>query len=246
MHMFAFGTHSTINPVSWSLEIEVQFYCVAPLLGGVFAIPDRRLRGLVYLAMMIPSIVLRSVFDQDLKQIHLDQTLLGYGFYFIVGFLALELFMSGALDSNEPRRCAIDVIGALSVAVLLWPFEMPKVFSAIAFAPACLGLFVAAFRGVMFGTFFSSEFVVVIGGMCYSIYLLHYGAMIAMTRLVGQELVMPGGLWLTTLLFLIVIAPLSIAPCVAFFAIVEGPCMRRNWHRDLYARLRAKLYSRGG
>jgi peptidoglycan/LPS O-acetylase OafA/YrhL len=245
VHMFIFGTPSTINPISWSLEIEVQFYCVAPLLAGVFAVTHRQIRYLIYLALMTPSIIMRSIFDLDLQQIHLDQTLLGYGFYFVVGFLALELYMDGTLALHKKRHFALDLVGGLSVVTLLWPYEIPKLLAAIVFVPACLGLFLAAFRGVIFNAFFSSELIVVIGGMCYSIYLLHYGVMFALTRFIGQELVLPGGLWATTLVFLVVIVPASIGPCVAFFALVERPCMRRNWHRDLYASLRAKLGDRG-
>ena len=153
--------------------------------------------------------------------------------------------MCGALASDKPKRYTFDLIGGLSVVVLLRPSEVPKLLSAIVFVPACLGLFVAAFRGVLFSSFFSSEFVVVVGGMWYSIYLLHYGVMVALTRFIGQELVLPGGLWLTTTLFLAVVVPASIAPCIAFFALVERPCMKRNWHRDLYSRLRAKLCLQG-
>src|SRR5581483_4845753 len=35
---------STINPVAWSLEIEVQFYILAPLLACVFLIRHKWLR----------------------------------------------------------------------------------------------------------------------------------------------------------------------------------------------------------
>lgn len=243
--MFVFGTESTVNPVSWSLEIEVQFYCVAPLLARVFTISNKKVRWLIYLALMTPSIVMRSVFDEDLAQIHLDRTLFGYGFYFVIGFLALEFYMAGALDVRNKRRIVFDIVGALSVVALLWPYEMPKLFSAILFVPACLGLFIAAFRGVICGAFFSSELVVVLGGMCYSIYLLHYGFIFALTKFIGQDLVLPGGLWLTTLAFLAVIVPASIAPCIAFFTLVERPCMRRNWHRELFAAVRTRLYQRG-
>jgi peptidoglycan/LPS O-acetylase OafA/YrhL len=125
--------------------------------------------------------------------------------------------------------------------VLLWPTEMPKLACAIAFIPACIGLFVAAFRGVILGWFFSNEYVVVLGGMCYSIYLLHYAAMVFLAKSLGAYLVLPGPLWVTTLAFLGLLVPLSIAPCVVFFAFIERPCMNRDWHRRLGSRLWSRL-----
>ena len=44
VHSLTYGTWSRINFVAWSLEIEVQFYLLAPLLAWLFAIPGRRLR----------------------------------------------------------------------------------------------------------------------------------------------------------------------------------------------------------
>jgi peptidoglycan/LPS O-acetylase OafA/YrhL len=45
MHYLIFQAPSAINSVAWSLEIEVQFYILAPLLSMVFAIRNGDLRG---------------------------------------------------------------------------------------------------------------------------------------------------------------------------------------------------------
>ena len=44
LHNVIYGTQSTVIGVAWSLEIEVQFYLLVPLLTLVFAIRDSRLR----------------------------------------------------------------------------------------------------------------------------------------------------------------------------------------------------------
>jgi peptidoglycan/LPS O-acetylase OafA/YrhL len=241
VHMLVFGTHSTVNPVSWSLEIEVQFYCIAPLLFGVFALKDLRLRFLVYFAITAPSIAMRALFDEQLSGVHLDQSILGYGFYFIVGLVALELYFSGTLATDKPKRYVFDAIGIISMVALLWPADMSKLASALIFPPACIGLFVAAFRGVVLGWFFSNEYVVVLGGTCYSIYLLHYAVMVFLAKAFGASIVLPGPLWLTTFAFLGLLVPLSIAPCLVFFVLIERPCMNRDWHRRLGAQLKSRL-----
>jgi peptidoglycan/LPS O-acetylase OafA/YrhL len=53
VHSLWFGAQSAINPVTWSLEVEVQFYCLAPLLAGIFALRPKRLRRAVLLALVI-------------------------------------------------------------------------------------------------------------------------------------------------------------------------------------------------
>jgi len=36
MHSLVFGDMSTVNPPAWSLEVEIQFYIMAPLLALTF------------------------------------------------------------------------------------------------------------------------------------------------------------------------------------------------------------------
>ena len=44
LHNLIYNGDSTINVVAWSLEVEVQFYVLVPLLARIFAIPDNRMR----------------------------------------------------------------------------------------------------------------------------------------------------------------------------------------------------------
>lgn len=233
LHQLIYGTRSTINPVSWSLEIEVQFYCLAPLLAIAFAARSSVARMLAIASMMVPSIVMYVFFDEQLANQHLNQTILGYAFYFLTGFMALELFLSGAFDSPRGKGWTYDVIGVAAVVALLWPGEISRLSRTLMFPPACIALFASAFRGRAFNAFFTSPAVVVTGGMCYSIYLLHYGIMILAARVLGPSLLAVVGpanvAWATTLLF-VTIVPISILPCVLFFVAVEKPCMRRGWH----------------
>ena len=237
VHMIVFGEHSTINPVAWSLEIEVCFYCIAPALAYVFALPSMAVRITLMLVLMAPSIVMRTLLDEELARIHLDQTILGYGFYFLVGFIALELFMSRYFARSR-GGIAFDLAGVIAMAALLWPGDQTKLQAALVFVPACLALFAAAFRGLYLHAFFTNPWVVVFGGMCYSIYLLHYGFMIFATKAIGKFLVVSEQEWLVTVVFLMIIVPISVAPCIAFYLLVEKPCMQRGWYGRFVARVK--------
>ena len=238
VHMFVFGQFSTINPVLWSLEIEVCFYCIAPVLTTVFSLRSMKTRLAIIAAMMVPSIIMRSYFDNDLSRVHLDMTILGYGFYFLTGFLALELYLSGYLIRGR-GGAIFDLLGLIGIIGLLWPGELSKFLNALVFVPSCLALFLAAFRGVLLRSFFTNVWVVIIGGMCYSIYLLHYGIMILVTKEIGQFLVISNQEWFVTVIFLLIMVPVSVAPCVGFFLLVEKPCMKREWFPNLVAKFRS-------
>ena len=41
LHNLVYGTESPINNISWSLEIEIQFYLLVPLLSMLFAIRNK-------------------------------------------------------------------------------------------------------------------------------------------------------------------------------------------------------------
>jgi peptidoglycan/LPS O-acetylase OafA/YrhL len=53
VHNLWYGEQSLINPVAWSLEIEVQFYCLAPLLAVLFSIRSRFWRMAVLLGLTL-------------------------------------------------------------------------------------------------------------------------------------------------------------------------------------------------
>ncbi len=55
-HDLLFGTYPRLFPPGWSLEVEVQFYILAPLLfGAYFAIEDRRVRLVAGLLVLVAA-----------------------------------------------------------------------------------------------------------------------------------------------------------------------------------------------
>jgi len=47
LHTIIYHSFSTILPIAWSLEVEVQFYVLAPLFFLVFLIPQKRVRWVI-------------------------------------------------------------------------------------------------------------------------------------------------------------------------------------------------------
>lgn len=157
-------------------------------------------------------------------------TLVGNIQYFLTGFLLADFFL--LLPTTKYRDWRWDIATAIG-----WPcFGVLLVASpgsvAVALPAIILLLYVAAFYGPLSSSAFASLWVASIGGMCYSIYLLHNYA-IAMigfvTERIGQRLPFGMRFFIQTIL----ITPIVLAVCMVFYRLIEQPCMYADWPRRL-------------
>jgi peptidoglycan/LPS O-acetylase OafA/YrhL len=80
------------------------------------------------------------------------------------------------------------------------------------------------------------EWLAIIGGMCYSIYLWHF-FLIALVFKVSRRLIVTHDLLTNFLLQGIIILPCVLAFCVVYFVLIERPCMDPAWPQKLRAAL---------
>src|SRR5207248_3462576 len=86
----------------------------------------------------------------------------------------------------------------------------------------------AAFRGHAMNRLLSTQWVTTIGGMCYSIYLLHDYTMAALG--LATQSISPGAVFLVRLIIqFLIITPAVLAISALYFRFVERPCMRPDW-----------------
>jgi peptidoglycan/LPS O-acetylase OafA/YrhL len=233
LHYAIYGTPSSINSVAWSLEVEVQFYLLAPLLAAVFVLRRALLRRALLAAGIVASASLQLVF-------HLSQfTLAGDLEYFLAGLLLADLYLRHANTSQtlSPLQSHAWDLAAVSG----WPtfFLLPDRLTSLWLPPLALLLCLAAFRGDLTRRLLRTPAVAITGGMCYTIYLWHAPVLTAVDRALRH---FPA---LTRLgyseLFLLEAAVKSAAValiCLPLFALVERPCMDPHWPAKLAARLR--------
>jgi peptidoglycan/LPS O-acetylase OafA/YrhL len=231
LHNMAYRTPSVINGVTWSLEVEIQFYILAPLISLLFRIGRAWLRRTVFLV----SIALIGVMQMLL---HIGATvgaltILFYLQYFLAGMLLTDLYLT-----VRPR---IGTHWAWDIAsVAGWPvvFLVSRGFLWFhAILPFLIMLlYVAAFQGVLFRRFFSNLWIATIGGMCYSIYLWHFfviGVFFKLTR----HLVMFHDFLLNYLVQIVALGiPIAVVSVVAF-VMIERPCMDPAWPQKLLLNL---------
>lgn len=171
LHGLIYERWSTINGVSWSLEIEVQFYIIAPLISVFIYRPGRVARRLLMVAL-IGGVVLAKCFWGETAAIRWKLSLPYYFDYFLIGMLLADIFVTDW--KRSPKRTYLhDAFGAgmflLIIALLQWDRSQLLILPFVV-----LGFYVCCFRGILLSRFLSNEVVVVIGGMCYTCYLYHF------------------------------------------------------------------------
>jgi peptidoglycan/LPS O-acetylase OafA/YrhL len=237
VHSIVYNKWSVINPVTWSLEVEVQFYILAPLLALLYTIKNSITRRTVIVALIIGVSFCSIFFKSYLVDWHLRKSILVYLHIFLAGFLFADIFVSYRQYISEQKQWWADILGFAGIWLIYNTRSFNDSFLQICFVLGICFLFFAAFKGKLFNTFFANRWIAVIGGMCYTLYLLHYPIIIYAMKFtrhfsIGDSL---GGNILIQALFIL---PLVFLVSSFYFIWIEKPCMYKDWP----SRLKTKLF----
>jgi peptidoglycan/LPS O-acetylase OafA/YrhL len=215
LHDLIYGRHSVILPVAWSLEVEVHFYILAPILCMVFKLRSMLIRRIALLFVIAITLMTARYFNHPTNfSMFLP--------YFFSGLLLSDLYVCKNQRVNESLSGYILGIFAL-VALLAIPSynKLPMMIFKL------IVLFVLFYQ-VLFNSrmkaMFSVKGITLIGGMCYSIYLLHFGIISCFgTILLSRDSVFN---YNHAPLYLILITLLILLISAAYFYYIEKPFMR--------------------
>ncbi len=223
-HNQVFGEFSFINSVAWSLEVEFQFYLLAPLLTTVFAVRRQWLRWLIIGGACGLVICLR---DLEVRRVQLS--LLGQFEAFAVGLIAVDIYQTKWIQ-GLPRKVWLDGVG---LAGWLGFFALSRIGEPVlrsALQAACLlGAILGSLGGVWVSRLLCNPWVFTFGGMCYSFYLWHQFLLIGIVPWVQGLLGPATGYLGRYLIVALLVLPPVFAGCTALFVWIEKPFMRRNW-----------------
>jgi peptidoglycan/LPS O-acetylase OafA/YrhL len=224
---FLFGTHPYPNIVLWSLEVEVQFYILAPFLALVFMF-STALRRRLALVCLILALPLLSYAAPPVYWINFS--LISNLHFFLTGFLLCDLYLSGDLATDRPSYWwDLAALSALGVFVLLHESH----FVALVFFPwIILLIFLAAFRGKLGGKFANDRRIITIGGMCYTIYMYHWLMISMLLRVTGK--IRTHHLMLDIAIQIVLMSVAIIVTCSFLFVLFERPFMQRDWHLKVF------------
>ncbi|HTQ52984.1 MAG TPA: acyltransferase [Bryobacteraceae bacterium] len=206
LHSLWFGRQSDINPVAWTLEVEVQFYCLAPLLAQVFRIRAKPIRRTVLAGGILIAGALQMLWWNAPDRMRLS--ILYAIQFFLAGLLLADIYAADWSERPATSRYW-DLAPLVSLPLIFLPADL-TVWAALPFL--ILAAYIGTFRGVVFNRLLRNEVIVTAGGMCYTIYLFHY-QLIAYARHIAVYL------------------PLLLAISGVYFALIERPCMVKDWPR---------------
>jgi peptidoglycan/LPS O-acetylase OafA/YrhL len=233
VHSLVYGYMSTINPPGWSLEVEIQFYCMAPLFALVyFRLRPAWLRRCLGLLFLLLAGVVQTHFFPEAETTRFTLSIVNYVQYFFGGFLLCDLYLT---DWDKiPTHWLWDVS---SIVLWAWIFLADGRIVHVVLPVAALAAYVGAFKGLILPRFFRTVLVSAIGGMCYSIYLTHNLAITAVAYALHRPLASTH-LSMTTKAGLAYAAtiPTVFAFGLALYLLVERPCMDKNWPAKLRQR----------
>lgn len=218
LHNIIYGIWSKVLPVAWSLEIEIQFYLVAPLLGRLYSRP--RAEQLFFGLALIGG-VLSALGNPILARLHLDRSLISEGHFFFLGMgLAGRYTRLGKLADSGWHW---DIAGITGLVTMLLTWGKPGPWVQLTALVSITGLFLSALHGRFSATL--ANWGAALGMRCYSLYLLHY-PMITLALPFTKKLPMPGDAGLALLVQGVVIGGLVLGATEAFYRGVEIPCQK--------------------
>jgi peptidoglycan/LPS O-acetylase OafA/YrhL len=215
----------SFNFVTWSLEVEVQFYILAPLLGFLYAIRVTALRRGIMVAMILASVLIRTYMNRPITW-----NLPGQLQFFLVGFLLADL-RATRTESTTSRWWDL-----VSLIVWIAVFIMPAAYLDYTLPVLILLAYLATFNGPVTRQIFRTPWIALTGGMCYSFYLMHMLVISTAFRLT-RHWIIPSSLPLSYLIQLVLLGTCIYLFCTAYFVLIERPCMDPNWPHKLAAKL---------
>lgn len=233
LHTLVYDSFSLVLPVAWTLEVEVQFYVLAPLFFSIFLLKKRWLRrSLLVVIILFATYHYHDVWEMAYVFMYLH--------YFAMGLLLADLYCTDTvLIKNERLNSFIGIISLLAFLGLDGLSSLAVGFAKLA---ALFLLFHSALTSKGFRQGLSHPVLTSIGGMCYSIYLWHFAVISAVGMILlktGWDLQRPALIPLMYVLLIIAVLIFS----ALYFLWIEKPFMKRRGEKKLVAEEKKLSYS---
>jgi len=228
------NTYPKILAVAWSLEVEVQFYILAPILGLIFKFKN----GIKRKSILLSLCILFPIASYFLPLTFVS--LYNYMAYFLLGFLITDIYLD---QKDSTRTNDLAFVSTIALGLLLFAFFYLKEVNDLFIQTCYTYLHLIILFGIMYiglikkkVGFLRLSWVSNIGGACYSIYLLHYpiislfGNILVKFQFTQNRLV--DNLIFGLILFMVVMFISGI-----FYLLIERPCMDKHWVKKLIARI---------
>jgi peptidoglycan/LPS O-acetylase OafA/YrhL len=240
LHGLIWGSFPRLFPPGWSLEIEVQFYLLAPLLFFLyFGLTRAWARWLCGAALLVAGIVASIYPPRTLGGLDVYDSILRFFQFFWLGILLAHGREAIAAAMSRMPRALVGAAGFFALFVFLAvpsPPEDPATLPALAYCLSLRALSLAAtatmFACVLapasaFRSFCADPWISLIGGACYSIYLTHLQTLQFVTGQIAR--LAPDSPVAAVALYGALEILLVLAIGLAYYAVIERTFMIRDW-----------------
>lgn len=236
-HAPIYGTWSPFNPPTWTLEIEVQFYILAPFLAlAFFSIKNKVIRRIVIASFIVILMMVQQKYR--LFTGYFGYSVLGHLHYFLIGFILTDIYITEWNTNTARKNVAFDAVAILSLILLIvgwdWNFDF---YRRIFVVLMLFGFFYSAFKSIYVNRLLTNKWIMAIGGMCYTIYLIHLPVAEFAMRFT-KHITFTNDYAVNLLIQLAIFLPVVLSMGAVFFLLFEKPFMNKDWPKNLSSALR--------
>lgn len=164
VHTFIFNEINVLNSAFWALEVEMQFYLIAPLMAYLYFLMSAVTRRAITFLLILLLPLVQAEYEGNISF-----TLLNFLQYFLAGFFIAEMYVS-----HEDRRFRHWIIPVIALPVILFATYDDSIIERMVYPFTVIALYLAVLFNPFWEKVFSQKSLVAIGGISYSIYLIHF------------------------------------------------------------------------
>jgi peptidoglycan/LPS O-acetylase OafA/YrhL len=231
-HNVIYNHISTINPVAWTLEIEVQYYLIAPLIAVALFFKNRIARMISLLLLFILSGNLYFQNYDFFMQHHLAKSIFAYSNIFVAGIIVADWYLTQKKFLSGVKHILFDVLGVAAIYCIITMSGFQSLGYRLFLFTCYFILFISSFKGIWLNKILTNKWIAIIGGMCYSIYLMHYAVTFFITQNFTKNILSnnyPRDVFIQS----IIIIPFILIVSTIFFVLFERPFMDIRWPAKL-------------
>lgn len=220
-------TQPIIGNITWSLEIEVQFYLIMPFLAAIFSLGKLKRR-----IVLIGAIIVIPIINVLLPTDHVS--LYNYLFYFLVGFLIVDLYIT---EKKAWLNNIIALVAGLIALAAIYLINIDPLFNKLLFVLSIFVFIYLALTAPVWRRVFSNKVLTTVGGMCYTIYLLHTVIISGF----GNQTVfwqISRNYELNIMFQILILMPPILIISAVYFSLIEKHCMDKNWPLKLAGKIK--------